>query len=106
MRAGALRFKAEFLKPGDKTLGHSLSYTFAFHRRCNVQEIQYSEQERESLQMAEDIKRFTFRYDKTVSQVDHGWRIRFEGADFNIVRVRNTDRFKKKIEFDVVRLDG
>lgn len=106
MRAGSLRFKAEFLDAETSTLGHELDYTVKFARQCDVQEVRFSEAEQQALQMAEDIKRFIFRYDNSTSTVNHGWRIRFEGDEYNIIKVNNTDRFKRSIKFDAVRIDG
>ena len=106
MRAGNLRFKAEFLDAATSTLGHELDYTVRFSRQCDVQEVRFSESEQQALQMAEDVKRFILRYDNDTSTVNHGWRIRFADDDYNIIKVNNTDRFKRSIKFDAVRIDG
>lgn len=106
MRAGSLRFKASFLVAQTSTLGHELDYSLKFSRQCDVQEVRYTETETQSLQIAEDLKRFTVRYDNNTKTVNQGWRIRFDGDDYNVVRVNNTDRFKKMIRFDAVRIDG
>lgn len=106
MRAGNLRFKAEFLDAETSTLGHELDYTPRFSRQCDVQEIRYGETEQQDLQIAEDVKRFVVRYDNSTNAVDHGWRIRFDGNDYNVIKINNTDRFKRMLKFDAVRIDG
>lgn len=105
MRAGSLRFRAAFYNAETGTLGHDLNYLEQFSRQADVREVRYVEAEQQSLQIAEDLKRFTVRYDSKTKSVDHSWRIKFDGSFYNVVKVNNTDRFKKMVSFDAVRID-
>lgn len=105
MRSGLLTEKAIFSSPYTESLGHVTSYKEEFARWCDIREVKYSEQEIDSLNVAQDISQFCVRYDPKTLKVTHAWRIEHESLTYSILRIYKADRKKQWIKFDAVAID-